>query len=69
VAVYQIVASDALQEILNAEHENHKKQNELATSAIDLEIERLVREGTITAETALANAADPLKLSKSLASN
>jgi twitching motility protein PilT len=69
VAVYQIVASDALQEILNAEHKNHSKQNELATSAIDLEIERLVRDGTITAETAVANAADPLKLSKSLASN
>jgi len=68
VAVYQIVASEALQEILDAEHKNHTKQNELATSAIDREIERLVREGVITAETALANAADPPKLSKSLAS-
>ena len=70
VPVFQVVASDALQEMLNASpNGNRTKHPELATSAIDREIERLVHAGIISAETALAHASDPARLSKSLTSN
>lgn len=65
VAVFQLVTGDALQALLrSSKEENHCDHN--AISAIDREIERLVRAGLIDSDTALAHAADPGALSKNL---
>jgi twitching motility protein PilT len=69
VAVYQVVASESLQTYLQGPHDENVQHSLTPTSAIDCEIERLVRAGIISAETALANASDPQKLSKTLASD
>jgi twitching motility protein PilT len=68
VAVYQIVASESLQTYLQGpQGEAPDSQPAPPASAIDREIERLVRADIISAETALAHASDPAKLSKNLA--
>lgn len=68
VAVYQVVASESLQIYLQG-HDENVQHSLTPTSAIDCEIERLVRAGMVSVETALANASDPQKLSKKLASD
>jgi hypothetical protein len=68
--VYQIVASESLQTYLQgAPDQNREGQPVSSASAIDREIERLVRAGIISAETALAHVSDPAILSKNLASD
>jgi twitching motility protein PilT len=70
VAVYQIVASESLQTYLQgSQDQNREGQPVSSASAIDREIERLVRAGIISAETALAHVSDPAILSKNLASD
>ena len=69
VAVYQVVASESLQTYLHTPDDENSPHSPVATSAIDCEIERLVRAGVISTETALAHASDPAKLSKTLASD
>jgi Tfp pilus assembly ATPase PilU len=69
VAVYQVVASESLHTYLQRPHDDNSQHLPRPTSAIDCEIERLVRAGIISMETALANASDPQKLSKTLASD
>jgi twitching motility protein PilT len=69
VAVYQIVDSESLNTYLQgAQGEAPDSPPAPPASAIDREIERLVRAGIISTETALAHASDPAKLSKNLAS-
>jgi twitching motility protein PilT len=68
LAVFQLVTDDALQGLLgSAKDANDGGQN--AISAIDREIERMVRAGLIDPDTGLAHAADPGTLSKNLSSN
>jgi twitching motility protein PilT len=69
VAVYQIVASESLQSYLQGPQDENREDPPTPASAIDREIERLVRAGIISAETALAHASDPAKLSRNLASD
>jgi twitching motility protein PilT len=70
VAVYQIVTPESLQTYLQGpQGEAPDSHPAPPASAIDCEIERLVRDGIISMETALANASDPQKLSKTLASD
>jgi twitching motility protein PilT len=70
VGVFQIIEQEALQALLESSPKG-KLRNKACTglSAIDLEIERLLREGVISAETALAHASDPARLSKVMASD
>jgi twitching motility protein PilT len=65
VGVYQIVGSDELHDVFDNSHTPDADTRHMP-SAIDREIERLVRAGVIDAETALAHASDPTELSKSL---
>lgn len=68
LGVFQIVASDPLQKLLHAAQSARGKHPESGTSAIDREIERLVRAGVIDSVTALAHVSDPAALSRNLAS-
>jgi twitching motility protein PilT len=69
VAIYQIVASESLQTYLQGPEDENREDKPTLASAIDCEIERLVRAGIISAESAMAHASDPAKLSKNLASD
>jgi len=64
-----VVASESLQTYLQGAHREDAQHSPTPTSAIDREIERLVRTGIISMETALANASDPQQLSKTFTSD
>jgi len=66
VGVYQIVLAEALHDFLHGGHTAHDEKP-LCPSAIDRELERLVRAGIVDSGTALAHASDPGALSKTLA--
>jgi twitching motility protein PilT len=67
VGVFQVVEQDALQHLLESSpKEKSRSSSGSAPSAIDLEIERLARDGVISMEAALAQASDPARLSKVL---
>lgn len=70
VGVFQLVEQDALQQLLEISPKGKSRSSACsAPSAIDLEIEHLVRDGVIALDTALAHASDPARLSKALSSN
>lgn len=63
VAVFEIVTPEMLSACLH-EEKNRKAVMRALPNALDSEIERLVREGIVSRETALAHISDPAKLSK-----
>ena len=67
VGVYQIVEANDLHHFLHDPRVAHQ-QSQHGLSAIDRELERLVRAGTIDFDAALAHASDPAVLSKNLRS-
>jgi twitching motility protein PilT len=70
VGIFQLVSGSELHSILERFQNQYARDDEVTqpTSAIDRELERLVRAGTIDAGTALAHACDPFKLTQNLSS-
>lgn len=64
VAVFEIVTPEMLSVCLRGATNGKKEAQRGLPNALDAEIERLVREGIVSAETALAHISDPAKLSK-----
>jgi twitching motility protein PilT len=69
VAVFEIVTPESLSACLHGEKNRKGETQRTLPNALDQEIERLVGEGIISPETALAHLSDPAKLSKKLASD
>jgi twitching motility protein PilT len=69
VAVFEVVTSDFLTACLQGTKARNRENKTKLPNALDAEIERLVRDGTISQETALAHASDAATMSKHLASN
>jgi twitching motility protein PilT len=68
VAVFEVVTSDFLTACLQETKKGNRESRSELPNALDAEMERLVRDGIITRETALAHASDAAKMSKHLAS-
>ena len=66
IGVFQIVASNDIHDLLSEPHAGSQAQHR--PSAIDRELERLVRAGIIDSDAALAHSSDPAALSKKLTS-
>jgi twitching motility protein PilT len=69
VAVFEIVTPELLSACVHAGKSRKGETQRPIPNALDEEIERLVGEGIISPETALAHLSDPAKLSKKLASD
>lgn len=69
VAVFEVVTSDFLTACLQGEKKGNRQNKPDLPNALDAEMERLVRDGVITRETALAHASDAAKMSKHLPSD